>query len=247
MAAAPVITWVAGVGAAAGTAVAGAVGATAVSAFAAVGSAVAVGVVSGAIIGAATAVISGGDIFEGAMKGALIGGLSAGVFSGLGIASGAASFSAESQLANYGLSASGAPLSATNPAIIPGRASTDPTGMSMTGGGTINPELANATPGLLGGKTPTPETSSGLSDGTAKILAGIGQGAAEGLGEQKAAEAKVEGQKELAEYEAQQEQLKVASNIPGGFAGRTANIIIPDHWGYQTENIGILAGGAKNA
>lgn len=204
-----------------------AIGAGASATVAAVAGSVAVGVVSGAVIGAATAAISGGDIFKGALKGAVIGGITGGALSGLGMATGIAS--AETQLAKFGLDSAGTAISTAPTAGIPELA---------TEGGTAL-RSAGETPGILAqaGKPL-------LSDETVKVVAGVGQGAAEGYGETKAAEAEVAGQKELAEWQRQQDRIDVAANVPGEFQARTANIKVPEWWNkYLNPKQGVLTQG----
>lgn len=240
---------VAAAGAAVGAWVVGAAGGTAaaVSAGAAVGSAVAVGVVSGAVIGAATAAATGGDIFQGAVKGAVIGGVSAGVVSGLGMATGLAS--SEAQLASQGLSVSPAgevaPLSVapSEGILASGATSVDQTIPNQT----MVPAGAPASTGSVADMSYVAPAKKAMSPETTKILSGVGEGIAKGVGEVGAAKMEAESAKELAEWEQQQDQLNIQRNIPGEFQARTASITIPDWWGTSlapgVSTPGILAKG----
>lgn len=202
-----------------------ALGAGASATVAAVAGSVAVGIVSGAVIGAASAAISGGDIFKGALKGAVVGGISGGILSGAGIVSGVAS--AETQLANYGVEGYGA----ANAGV-----SAPTTGAEVAAPG--------ANEGILSSSQPVAQEAvkKGLSDETIKVIAGVGQGAAQGLGEVGAAKTEAESQKQLAEWEQEQERLNVAANVPGEFEAKVANIKIPEWWNtYLNPKKGILA------
>jgi len=157
----------------------GATGATA-----AVVGAVAVGVATGAVIGGAVALIKGENIFKGMLKGALIGGVTAGIFSGVSmglnaLSGGAIGSSATEQLATMGISSTestpdgllttGQAPNATN---IPNGGT--PTPLPNSGGAPVIPPTPPTQPtGILG--------KIGLGDSEAKVLAGVGQGAAEAM------------------------------------------------------------------
>jgi len=195
---------------------------------------IAAGIVTGAVIGAATAAITGGDILKGALMGAALGGISGGI--GAYLSAGAAAGGAAA--GGVGASAETAAMAAGAPAGFTGTA----TGAAFSGG----PGLS-ATPGLLSSglgeagkaigkqalgviKDKVLEEKKGWSDDTVKILAGIGEGAAQGLGAMGAAKMKAGSDKELAEWTANQEKIKIAANAPGDFTMQTANIKIPDWW-----------------
>jgi len=195
---------------------------------------IAAGIVTGAVIGAATAAITGGDILKGALMGAALGGISGGI--GAYLSAGAAAGGAAA--GGVGASAETAAMAAGAPAGFTGTA----TGAAFSGG----PGLS-ATPGLLSSglgeagkaigkqalgviKDKVLEEKKGWSDDTVKILAGIGEGAAQGLGAMGAAKIKAGADKELAEWTANQEKIKIAANAPGDFTMQTANIKIPDWW-----------------
>jgi len=196
---------------------------------------IAAGIVTGAVIGAATAAITGGDILKGALMGAALGGISGGIGAYLSAGAAAAGGAAAG---GVGASAETAAMAAGAPAGFTGTA----TGAAFSGG----PGLS-ATPGLLSSglgeagkaigkqalgviKDKVLEKKKGWSDDTVKILAGIGEGAAQGLGAMGAAKMKAGSDKELAEWTANQEKIKIAANAPGDFTMQTANIKIPDWW-----------------
>ncbi len=229
--AAPVAAWALGAATAAGATLATA---TAISAVASV---VAVGAVTGAIIGAATAIISGGNVLKGALKGALIGGISAGVISGAGILTGL--YTPASQLANLGVpgyrvgTAAGA-------GVAPPAAGMKT--VSTMAGADFTPELAGSVGRITGQQIPggAPPAASasgipmptppGMSDATARIYAGIGEGAMKGLGEAGAASSKAEAAQELEEYKQEMERQGIAANQPGEFNARVSNITLPEDW-----------------
>ncbi|MDI6789394.1 MAG: hypothetical protein QME44_01705 [Thermodesulfobacteriota bacterium] len=230
--AAPVAAWALGAATAAGATVATA---TVISAVAAT---VAVGAVTGAVIGAATAVISGGNILKGALKGALIGGITAGVVSGAGILTGLAP--ATSQLASMGVPGYTAGTGA-------GAGAPPPTAglktISTAAGADYTPALAGSNEmitgqrQIVGGAKPaasvpvTPASAaSGMSDATARIYAGIGQGAMEGIGKVGAAKLGAGAAQELEEYKREMERQKIAENQSGEFDARVGNITIPEDW-----------------
>lgn len=225
----PVAAWALGAATAAGATLATA---TAISAVAA---AVAVGAVTGAVIGAATAVISGGNILKGALKGALIGGISAGIISGAGILTGLAT--PASQLANLG-------VEGYRIGTVAGAGTPPPTAgletVSTTAGAGA-PSLAGSaevvTGQLAGGVSPpvsapasAAQVAPGMSDATARIYAGIGQGAMEGIGKVGAASSSAEAAQELEEYKREMERRKIAANLPGEFNARVGNITLPQDW-----------------
>lgn len=230
---APVAVWAGGVATAAGASLATA------GAVAAIAANIAVGVVTGALIGAATAAISGQDIFKGALKGAVIGGISAGVMSGLGMATGLSS--AQSQLAKFGLEQTAGTGAVVESASVASVASPS---------ASVTPSVSGAgAEGFAISPNVTPPAGASFSDSTAKVLAGVGEGAASAYGQIEAGEAEAESSKELAEFEAEQARINKASNIAGEFQERVANIKVPDWWSKylnaeQTEQPGILAEGS---
>ncbi len=245
--AAPVAIWAAGAATAVG------VSAAAAATVGALAGAIAVGVVSGAVIGAAGALITGGNILDGALKGALIGGVSAGVFSGLGMATGLASSSSQlasmgvnptatGMLPDVGVSASGAAAGSQAPSqapldVPPEASLTAPPDATIT----TPPEAQFIDPHdaqlAAPSKAPVAERSlanklffnkeGSLSDASGKIIAGGVEGAATALLTE--APEPVESQ---SEYLAKVQDM----NVSGDFAVRTANINIPDHWKKYTQN-----------
>ena len=214
---------------------------------AAVGGAIAVGVVTGAVIGAATSAISGGDVFKGAMKGALVGGVTAGVFSAGSMAltsmtgSSVGMGSAAEQLARYGVTSAatqGIEATVDATAFAPGDTPAAADGLLATG----------AQPAPVPGTPPvTPEA--GMSDSTAKVYAGIGQGAFEGVGKVGAAMMETESNETLAEQKRNDAAAALASNKPGTFETKIANITLPKRWeSYKVPTVqqpaGLLSGGA---
>jgi len=226
--AAPVMTFVAGI---VGT---GTVGA----AVTAVSGAVAVGVTTGAVVGAASAAISGKNIFKGALKGAAIGGLTAGVGSGIGIVTGLAPAASQiSAMGGIGGATAGAASTPTASAISGTADSWMSAGSNVAKPGILS-TAGNAAAGAASIPGAPGEKSTGLldkmfggmSDEKAKILAGVGQGAFQGLGQVGAAKMEAENSKELAEWTQQKKDLEKANNIPGQFQAQVANIKIPDWW-----------------
>jgi hypothetical protein len=187
------------------------------------------GALIGAVVGAATAAVSGGSILKGALKGAAIGGVSAGFAKGFEI-SAAASMPTKATSATPGIGAGATTAAQTE------------TSAALTGG-PLTEGARTALPGTLEGTTgaasgianvPTPAMASipkstgllsGLSENTAKIYAGVGEGLFKGLGTVGAQIMKSEGDKELAEY-----QNKMSQNIPAKFQGQVANITVPESW-----------------
>jgi len=79
-----------------------------------------------------------------------------------------------------------------------------------------------------------------MSPERAKILAGIGEGAMQGvagLGEAKIA---ADEAKELARWKEKQIALNRSANMPGTFEARTANIKAPDWWSANLQRKGLL-------
>ena len=175
----------------------------------------AIGAVSGAVIGAAVAAIQGEDILDGALSGAAYGGITAGVVSTIGQLSGVESFSAKNQLSDMG-------WEDPNKKIAD---SIFPTGTSNLDGTTT---LDNGgTQGLLNTGSNIKPTDTGMSDSTAKILAGVGQGAAAGAGEYLAAGTAADSAQELLDQQTQIDKDKIAANQPSGtFEAKTANITV---------------------
>jgi len=211
-------------------AIAGAVLAiTGSTAVAAVAGAVIQGAIIGAVVGAATSLITGGNILKGALMGALVGGIGGGLISGLGMATNISS--AANQLSNLGVGIESTASSAMGPV------ENTVTDFSF---GSSGPDL-----GTFGaGVTPTvpvvpKETTgflSGMSDDTkGKLLAGVGEGAAKGAGSYLAAKETGESEMGLLEYQRENYLEDKASNMPGDFEARVANIQIPDWWAQRVE------------
>jgi hypothetical protein len=176
------------------------------------------GALIGAVVGAATAAVSGGSILKGALKGAAIGGVSAGFAKGFEI-SAAASMPTKATSATPGIGAgalTGGPLTEGARTALPGTLE-GTTGAASGIANVPTPAMASIpkSTGLL----------SGLSENTAKIYAGVGEGLFKGLGTVGAQIMKSEGDTELAEY-----QNKMSQNIPAKFQGQVANITVPESW-----------------
>lgn len=204
------------------------------TAVAAVAGAVVTGAITGAVVGAVSAMTTGGDIFKGALKGAAIGGVTGGVISGLGMATGLSSTATQlGKLGVEGFSSGVQPGGVTegllgSSADVPAKAG-EQFGMSadVVAGGNTGSNLAST--GLLD-KAASTAAAPGLSDSTAKVLAGVGQGAFQGAGQYLAAGEEAESVKNLEEFRRQNQELDKASNIPGKFETQTANITTPDWW-----------------
>lgn len=177
-----------------------AMGATAATgaAVAAVATAVYVGAAIGALAGAAVAIVTGGDVLEGAIKGAIIGGVTKGIGAGMGLAADAGTTVARvgeagvtgaeaGQIAQAGLgyTAGGAPaaVSAAAPAVA------DVASQAGTVGGTVTSPTTLPTPPPT---TPPPSSGGFLSGATnwinqnpmpAALLAQTVGGAATGISE----------------------------------------------------------------
>jgi len=178
----------------------------------------AIGAVSGAVIGAAVAAIQGEDILDGALSGAAYGGITAGVVSTFGQITD--TWTASDQLSGMGWEA---PTDKIKDTVSNNLLPTD----NSYDGHAI--DFAGNTPGIL---NTTPTTSSkGMSDSTAKILAGVGQGAAAGAGEYLAAGTAADSAQELLDQQTQIDKDKIAANQPSGtFEAKTANITVKSWW-----------------
>lgn len=220
-----------------GAAVAGFLTASGASAgVAAVGGAIAAGAVTGAVVGAATSLITGGNVLEGALKGAAIGGAGGGILSGAGMATGLST--AESQLGAMGAEGFSATTAAPEVGAEVGSIGAE-TGPYFQPGGA--PTAAAAQPGLLErAGTFLTGGESGISPDRAKIYAGIGQGAFEGLGQAASAKIGADEAKELAQWKEKQIALNRAANIPGTFNASVANITTPDRWSANLQRKGLL-------
>ena len=216
----PVVNWVTG---AAGDGVGAVVGAALESAV--------VGGLSGALISA----IKGEDVFKGALKGAAIGGAMGGIVSSLGQLSGMESFTAENQLKAMGFN------NGTPTATLSQKDSTIELGGGQSGfhprdaaTGLLNTQAA-PTP-LINNSSTKPEGGMSKffgSDAGGKVLSGIGQGAAAGIGNYMAAEEAAEANQKALEYKTQVDKDKIAANKAGDFTARTANITIKKWWDDQ--------------
>lgn len=203
----------------------------------AIAGAVVTGAIAGAVVGAATAAMFGGNVLKGALKGAAIGGVTAGVLSAGSMAlnslsGGAIGSSAESQMLKLG---------ATQSEIDKALGKTTAEAGTTLGQNTLG---STQQEGVLGSsfsksidaaeEAGKQKTSQGMSEGTAKILSGVGQGMATGagdyLGKKESAAATVEGAKQLEEFKQQNAAANKATNMPGTFAAQTANITVPDWW-----------------
>lgn len=182
------------------------------------------GATAGAIIGAAKAAISGGDILDGALKGSAYGGIAGGVVSTVGQMSGIESFSASSQLGAMGYTSSGKDAVINN---IVDQAPASNTNTGLTGEiGAGAPQAATSTPGVA-----TSSPSKWISPETAKILAGIGQGVAQGAGQYLSDKQKLEADKEIIVRNEQAAQSRIDANQPGKLLkNQTANIQIKTWW-----------------
>ncbi len=175
-------------------------GATA-SAVGAVAGAVAIGIVAGAVIGAATALITGEDILESTLKGALIGGVTAGVFKGASLAWDAYSTAAEAAV-DVSVNAN-APIKAAS-AVPTSTSAPDPT------------KFADATTKGIGAGTnanlPSVDPKT-MTDASAKIWAGVGQGAAQGIAGVGASLMEGENYQDALEEKRKYEDEKMAKNF----------------------------------
>jgi hypothetical protein len=84
--------------------------------------------------------------------------------------------------------------------------------------------LAQGAEKLFGGM------SSQASEGTAKVLAGVGQGAFQAAGSYLTEGEKADKERELMEFRLATEKADRASNMPAAFAQKVANITTPDWW-----------------
>lgn len=188
-----------------------------------------IGAASGAVVGAAIAAINGDDILDGALMGAAYGGLAAGVVSGFGQVTG--TDPASTQLDRMGIDRT--PSSNSN-------ASTTSDLQYEVAPENYTPINSNST-AITSAKTasdpdiPPKNSSFWKSDAGAKIIAGIGQGAATGAANYLAAGAAADANKELAQQESSireaERKAKIADNRPGQiYESQVANIKIKDWW-----------------
>ena len=203
------------------------IGVTATSTAAIVVTAVINGAIVGCVIGAASAAISGQSILRGALKGAAIGGVTAGIARGIQISASAQTVAKvpSATAASEGVTAATeTPTAAlagsqTDKALLPGNL------------GTTSQNIANVpTSTMSAASTPTAKSGllSGVSDGAAKIYAGVGEGLFSGLGTVGAQMIKSESDKEIAEYKA-----KMSESIPSKFEAQTVNVTPPSNWSSQ--------------
>ena len=178
----------------------------------AVVSAVAIGIAVGAVVGAGVALFTGGDVLGGALKGAMWGGITAGVFSAASAAVSAIAEVPANVSANVtasasigGETASEGAKSLTGGLLQPGGdvIANAPSAASAAPQAGVNYSAAASTlPGSPASAIPTPVVS-GMSDATAKIYAGLGQGLMQGAGEVGKTMMKSTADKEAAEQKKQ--------------------------------------------
>jgi len=210
--------WLAGVGVTAATAATvGTITAAAVT-----------GAIYGAVIGAAGAVMTGGDIFQGALKGAAIGGITGGILKGAGIAIGLSPVDAV-----YTNAAGGTQAGAPSIAVSGGQAGVP--FAEEVGVGSMEPYTSpvqnQPAPGILSGGAPTPPpVAEAASSSRDSILASVTKGAGEGLGLVGYGLLNTDADKEVAEFQAQQEAQVRSQNVPGQFESKIANITPPNWW-----------------
>ncbi|MBC8438993.1 MAG: hypothetical protein H8D87_04840 [Deltaproteobacteria bacterium] len=231
----PVAIWASG-GAAA-------VAATGITAAGTLAGAVAAGIVTGAVIGAATAAITGGNILKGALMGAVVGGVSAGVVSGLGGAAGAGTAAGNTAGlvpgdAMYGAAAAGKIAPATGILATP----TLDVNPSVSGGPNVLTSApaaptAQATPAAPVVQQPGGSWFSKLWNGMSpEVQAGVVKGGAEGLMKLGASMMESSSKKDLAEWQAREEDRKKASNkVSVDYEKKVANATIPQLWKNYTK------------
>ena len=210
---------------AAGIAVAGWLGSATAGAIV---SAAVTGAIAGAVIGAATAVMTGGDIFQGALKGAAIGGITGGILKGTSLAAG---WSTPGQA--FVDAAGGTQAAAPSIAASGGQAGVQ--AAEEVGVGSMEPYTSpvqnQPAPGILSGGAPTPPpVAEAASSSRDSILASVTKGAGEGLGLVDYGLLNTDADKEIAEFQAQQEAQVRSQNVPGEFESKTANITPPNWW-----------------
>ena len=200
----------------------------------AVSGAVAAGAVTGAAIGAATAIVTGGDIFEGALKGAALGGITGGILSlgsmaVSGITQGAYGANAATQVSNLktGVSqfaSAGSAAPPTTPGVQPGASAKI---SSMTGPGqTTAKDLMGAA-----GKEVVKEAPKGILQRIPnEVLAGGAEGLMAGVGQVGAAAMAAGSQEDLAAQQRKDEEDRIARNQPGDFNARFVNLTLPETW-----------------
>lgn len=218
----------------------------------AVATAVVTGVIAGAVVGAAGAAMSGGNVLKGALKGALIGGATAGVFSAASAALAPAITSptvAASSGVEGAMSAStdgmlGSTLGMDGVAAAPEFTLSAPAAAGQTGAISAANASAAATPtaaaqpglleragvGLFGSGTPT-----AASEGTSKVIGGIGQGLFQGAGNYLSAKDTADANQKLAEFNVATAQNQRASNIPGQFNAQVIKIGAADWWNQRID------------
>lgn len=217
--------------------------------------AVVTGVVVGAVVGAATAVLNGGNILKGALTGALIGGVTAGVFSAASAAlaptvSAPATTGVDvamSSATDTMLSGGGFTLAAEAPTVGPTVASSTAGSTAATTAPVVAEKglLARAGESVFGSGAPT-----AASEGTSKIIGGIGEGLFKGAGNYLSAKDTAEANRELAEFHKATDLANKAGNIPGQFDAQVIKIGAADWWNQRIDPSKInapLAGGVANA
>jgi len=201
----PIVDWVSG---------------SAGEAVGAVTGAVLQGAVVGAISGAGVALIKGEDVFKGALKGAALGGVVAGVASSLLQMSGMENFTAEKQLKAMGFD------EADSPGNVVGDSGLNLKEISKSDG--VSNWRDSAT-GLL--SKGSDKGSFWSTDSGGKVMAGVGQGLAQGAGNYLSAKETAAANKESQLNEAQIEKDKIAANQPSKeFAAKTANLKVRSWW-----------------
>lgn len=202
------------------------------------------GAVTGAIIGAAKAAISGGDILDGALKGSAYGGIAGGVVSTVGQLSGLESFSTDNQLKTMGFGST--PKSeVVNNVLNSNTHSANTFSMGEARPNVDTPKnIASSSP-VASASTP----SKWITPETAKILAGIGQGAAQGAGQYLSNKQKLEADKEIILRNEQAAQSRIDANQPGQLLkSQTANIQVKTWWDdHLNPQTGILTTATSGA
>ena len=209
---------------AAGIAVAGWLGSATAGAIV---SAAVTGAIAGAVIGAATAVMTGGDIFQGALKGAAIGGITGGILKGTSLAAGW-STPGQAFVDAAGGTQAGAQVSAqTGQVGVQVAEQVGPGSMEAY----TSPVQNQPAPGILSGGAPTPPpVAEAASSSRDSILAGAAEGLGTGVALVGQSLLDSDADKEIAEFQAQQEAQVRSQNVPGEFESKTANITPPNWW-----------------
>ena len=185
------------------------------SAVAAVTGAALQGAVTGAVVGAAVAAVKGDDIFDSALKGAAYGGIAGGAASVLGQLT---VMPADQQLEMMGVEK----VSNVPTGILSENMSSDASTGSDRLLSTHNARDVGESKIKIGYSSadqpaPSKEGFFGMSDSTAKIVAGVGQGLASGWFSSSAAESTADSARELAREDEERRKARIAANQPGDY------------------------------